>query len=123
MWVPGGKIISGIEETAGTVCACKRCYLCICLLGEGWTGAGTFNLFLFSIIIILKILFIYSRDTHTHTHSERQREKQAPHGESGVGLEPRTPGSRPEPKADAQPLSHAGALAETFYKKNRERNL
>ena len=23
-----------------------------------------------------------------------------------VGLDPRTPGSRPEPKADAQPLSH-----------------
>ena len=26
-----------------------------------------------------------------------------------MGLDPRTPGSRPEPKADAQPLSHPGA--------------
>ena len=28
--------------------------------------------------------------------------------EPGVGLDPRTPGSRPEPKADAQLLSHPG---------------
>ena len=39
----------------------------------------------------------------------RQREKQAPCGEPDVGLNPRTPGSQPEPKADAQPLSHVGA--------------
>ena len=38
----------------------------------------------------------------------RQREKQAPCGEAGVGLNPRTPGSHPELKADAQPLSHPG---------------
>ena len=38
-----------------------------------------------------------------------QREKQAPCGEPHVGLDPRTPGSGPEPKADAQPLSHPGA--------------
>ena len=31
----------------------------------------------------------------------RQREKQAPCKESNMGLDPRTPGSRPEPKADA----------------------
>ena len=28
--------------------------------------------------------------------------------EPDVGLGPRTPGSRPEPKAEAQPLSHPG---------------
>ena len=39
----------------------------------------------------------------------RQREKEAPHGKSNAGLDPRTPGSQPEPKADAQPLSHPGA--------------
>ena len=63
------------------------------------------------------------RDTHTHTHRERerererergrqrhrQREKQAPCREPNAGLKPRTPGSRPEPKADAQPLSHSSA--------------
>ena len=38
----------------------------------------------------------------------RQREKQGPHREPDVGLIPRTPGSRPEPKAEAQPRSHPG---------------
>ena len=44
----------------------------------------------------------------------REAETQA-EGEAGsswepdVGLDPGTPGSRPEPKADAQPLSHPGA--------------
>ena len=38
----------------------------------------------------------------------RQREKQAPCGEPDVGPDPRTLGSRPEPKADAQLLSHPG---------------
>ena len=28
--------------------------------------------------------------------------------EPNVGLDPRTPGSRPEPKADTQPLRHPG---------------
>ena len=30
-------------------------------------------------------------------------------GRNDVGLDPSTPGSRPEPKADAQPLSHPGS--------------
>ena len=38
----------------------------------------------------------------------RQREKQAPYGEPDVGLDSGTPRSHPEPKADAQPLSHPG---------------
>ena len=38
----------------------------------------------------------------------RQREKQAPCREPDVGLDPRTPGSRPGPKAGAQLLSHLG---------------
>ena len=44
---------------------------------------------------------------------EREAEIQA-EGEAGslwepdAGLDPKTPGSRPEPKADAQPLSHTG---------------
>ena len=38
----------------------------------------------------------------------RQREIQAPHREPAVGLDPRTPGSHPGLKADAQPLSHPG---------------
>ena len=39
----------------------------------------------------------------------REREKQAPHREPDAGLDPGTAGSRPEPKTDAQPLSHPGA--------------
>ena len=42
------------------------------------------------------------------TERERQREKQAPCGEPDVGLDQGIPGSRPEPKADAQPPSHPG---------------
>ena len=40
----------------------------------------------------------------------RQREKQAPCRESDMGLDPRTPGSHPGPKAGAKPLSHPGIL-------------
>ena len=36
----------------------------------------------------------------------RQREKQAPCREPDVELDPGSPGSRPGPKAGAQPLSH-----------------
>ena len=39
---------------------------------------------------------------------ERQREKQAPCQEPDAGLDPRTPGSGPGPKAGAKPLSHPG---------------
>ena len=52
------------------------------------------------------------RDRKRQRH--RQREKQAPCGEPVVGLDPRTPGSCPEPKADAQPLSHPGAPTPSF---------
>ena len=47
----------------------------------------------------LKILFIYlfMRDTEreAETQREKQRDKQAPRREPDVGLDPRTPGSRP----------------------------
>ena len=42
------------------------------------------------------------RDTQRY----RQREKQAPCREPDVGLNPRSPGSRPGPKAGAKLLSH-----------------
>ena len=52
----------------------------------------------------LKILLI-----ERHGKAETQkREKQTPCKEPDVGLEPRTPGSQPELKADAQPPSHPG---------------
>ena len=57
------------------------------------------------------ILFIYSSETET------QREKQAPCREPNVGLNPRTLGSCPEPKADAQPRSYPGVPGSHNLKK------
>ena len=48
------------------------------------------------------------RDTERERQSHRQRERQASLREPDVGLNPRTPGSQPEPMVDAQPLSHPG---------------
>ena len=56
---------------------------------------------LLSSFFFLKIFYLYMRDT------ERGRNR-LPKGEPDVGLDPRTLGSRPEPKADAQALSHPG---------------
>ena len=50
------------------------------------------------------------RDRERERHG--QREKQAPCvGEHHAGLDPATPGSQPELKADAQPLSHLHILS------------
>ena len=49
---------------------------------------------------------VFMRDPERQRH--RQREKQAPCREPDVGLDPRTQGSRPGPKAGAKPLSHPG---------------
>ena len=62
--------------------------------------------YFFLNIFFLKILFIYSWEIERQRH--RQREKQASCREPDVGLDPGTPGSWPEPKADTQPLSHPG---------------
>ena len=70
---------------------------------RGCWGAGNIG------VCFFKILFIHER--HREKQRRRQREKQAPCGEPDVGLDPRTPGSGPEPKADTQPLSHPGAPA------------
>ena len=52
---------------------------------------------------------------------ERQREKQASCREPYVGLNPGTTGSHPEPKADAQPLSHPGVPEHVLsFKKNND---
>ena len=54
------------------------------------------------------------RDTERERQRHRQREKQAPCREPDVGLDPGTPGSRPELKADAQPLSPPGVPKAVF---------
>ena len=54
------------------------------------------------------------RDTERERQRQRQREKQDPCREPDAGLDYRTPGLLPEPKADAQPLSHLGACKIIF---------
>ena len=50
----------------------------------------------------------------THTHREREAETQAEgeagsmHREPDMGLDPKSPGSHPGPKAGAKPLRHPG---------------
>ena len=44
-------------------------------------------------------LFIHERQRQRERQKHRQREKQAPCREPDAGLDPRTPGSHPEPKA------------------------
>ena len=48
------------------------------------------------------------RERERERQRHRQREKQAPCRVPDVGLNPGSPGSYPELKADAQPLSHPG---------------
>ena len=67
-----------------------------------------------------KILFIYSWQRERERQRHRQRENQAPHGESNVVLNPRILGSQPEPKGDAQPLSHPGAPVTDLKKKKKD---
>ena len=55
------------------------------------------------------------RDTQKERQRHRQREKQALCREPDVGLNPRTPGSHPELKTDAQPLSYPGVPPEEFF--------
>ena len=71
--------------------------------------------FSFFSFYFFKVLFIYFWDTHTQRQRHRQREKQSPCRKPDVGLDPRTPGSCPEPKADAQPLSHPSVPLPRFY--------
>ena len=54
----------------------------------------------------------------TQKEADTQGKKQAPCREPYVGLDPVTPGSRPEPKADAQPLSHPGIAI--YFSSHRE---
>ena len=65
-------------------------------------------------------LFIHERDWRERRERERerqrhrQREKQAPCSEPDVGLDPRSPGSRPGLKAGSKSLSHPGIPSALF---------
>ena len=60
------------------------------------------------------------RDTEREGQRHRQRKKQAPCREPDVGLDPGTPGSPSESKADAHPLSHS-AIPTYGLKKKKKR--
>ena len=63
----------------------------------------------FKVCFISKdVMYLFMRDTERERQRHRQREKQAPCRKPNVELDPGTPGSRPEPKADAQLLNHLG---------------
>ena len=53
------------------------------------------------------------RDTE-RAQTQAEGEKQVPCGEPDAELDPGTPGSCPEPKADTQPLSHPGVSIGSF---------
>ena len=58
--------------------------------------------------------FFFSFIHERHRERQRQAEGEALHGEPDAGLDPGTPGSQPEPKAEAQPPSHPGVLTLTI---------
>ena len=65
-----------------------------------------------SYSFFFKILFIYSWETQIEREREALTQAEGEAGstqEPDVGLDSRTPGSWPEPKAEAQALSHSGA--------------
>ena len=62
------------------------------------------------------------RERARERQRHRQREKQAPHREPYVGLDPRTPGSCPGPKAGAKPLSHPGIAQDKMLLHSKENN-
>ena len=60
------------------------------------------------VIFFFFFFRFYSFIHEKHREGQRQ-ERQAPCKEPNMGLDPGTLGSRPEPKADVQSLSHPGA--------------
>ena len=81
--------------------------------GNGMKWTWTIFCCCFLVVVFFKdFIFIYEK----HRGRDRQREKQTPYREPNAGLHPRTPRSCPEPKADAQLLSHPGILL-GFFKK------
>ena len=73
---------------------------------------------------LFKKYFIHLFMRNTERKTETQAEGEAgSHREPDVGLDPRTPGSQPELKADAQPLSHPHIQINKILKRERERGL
>ena len=76
----------------------------------------TLRLLLLLFLIFFNFLFIYDSHTEREREAEIQAEGEAGsmHREPDVGIDPRSPGSRPGPKAGAKPLRHPGIPSEQF---------
>ena len=94
---------SGVRRAQMVTCAAKT---------SGGKGISSRNYVALNLLyfISLKILFIHDRHTERERERQRhrQREKRAPCREPDVGIDPGTPGSCPEPKADTKLPSHPG---------------
>ena len=84
-------------------------------MGTVGLGNGGFVLFCLKYFI-----YLFMRDTVREAETQAEREAGSP--EPDAGLNPRTQGSHPGPKADTQPLSHPGAPEMVVFKKEM-RNL
>ena len=62
--------------------------------------------------LFFNFIYLFMGDTEAETQAEGEVDsRQGP----DVGLDPRTPGSRPGPKAGARPLSYPGAPVPTLH--------
>ena len=80
--------------------------------GRKWGKIKPGRGFVIFICNYLNFIYLFMRETQR----ERQREKQAPFMEPDDRLDPRTPGSHPGPKADAQIPSHADTSHSFYFK-------
>ena len=80
--------------------------ICQILLVGGDLDVNETYVLLFFLIKKKDFIYLFMRDTEHERERQRhrQREKQAP----CMGLDPGSPGKRPELKAGAQPLRHPG---------------
>ena len=71
-------------------------------------ASGTQSRMIF-LLFFKAFMYLFMRDTEREARHRQREEKQAPCKESDVRrVHPENPGLGPEPKADAQPLSHPG---------------
>ena len=87
------------------------------LNGVGHTGPSKILTHVWFFLFCFLRFYLFIHERHIERQRHRQREKWALCQEPDMGLDPRTPGSRPEPKVDAQPLSYPGTHPHPILKK------
>ena len=81
---------------------------------EGKGEKASFSLRFFKSIFLRFYLFIHER--HTERGRDIGRGRSRLPMEPDMGLDPRTPRSRPEPTADPQPMSHTGVPRFIYFR-------